>query len=247
MPRAASPPPSGQDDSPEPAPPGYDGGRRRPVDEEAVRILVTEAADRIADLVSFGVPFDTVDGEVRSGQGGGPQPARASSTPAAMLPASTSSVTLGRSSARVEDRDPGALPGRRTSWSKGRRCQGCAGARLPHRNDSEQFELPISLVLATGGAGQLFQVHHQPRRGHRRRRVAGLTAPARRSSTWSSSSSTPRPCACPACARSSSSEAVRGEGGTAAQRRGPPLHAGLPPEKPNWRPGTSWRAASSTR
>jgi L-aspartate oxidase len=33
-------------------------------DEEAVRILVEEASDRITDLVNLGVPFDTIDGEV---------------------------------------------------------------------------------------------------------------------------------------------------------------------------------------
>lgn len=33
-------------------------------DPETVRILVEEAADRIADLIKFGVPFDTVDGEI---------------------------------------------------------------------------------------------------------------------------------------------------------------------------------------
>jgi L-aspartate oxidase len=33
-------------------------------DTEAVRILTEEAADRIADLVNLGVPFDTVDGEI---------------------------------------------------------------------------------------------------------------------------------------------------------------------------------------
>ncbi len=33
-------------------------------DEESVRILVEEAPDRIADLVNFGVPFDTLDGEI---------------------------------------------------------------------------------------------------------------------------------------------------------------------------------------
>jgi L-aspartate oxidase len=33
-------------------------------DPEAVRILTEEAADRIADLVKFGVPFDTVNGEI---------------------------------------------------------------------------------------------------------------------------------------------------------------------------------------
>lgn len=33
-------------------------------DPEAVKILVTEAPDRIADLIKFGVPFDTLDGEI---------------------------------------------------------------------------------------------------------------------------------------------------------------------------------------
>ena len=33
-------------------------------DEEAVRILATEAPDRIADLVNLGVPFDTLDGKI---------------------------------------------------------------------------------------------------------------------------------------------------------------------------------------
>jgi L-aspartate oxidase len=33
-------------------------------DEEAVRILADEAPDRIADLIGFGVPFDTQEGEV---------------------------------------------------------------------------------------------------------------------------------------------------------------------------------------
>ncbi|MFC1968305.1 L-aspartate oxidase [Chloroflexota bacterium] len=33
-------------------------------DEEAVRILVEEAPDRIDDLIKFGVPFDTINGEV---------------------------------------------------------------------------------------------------------------------------------------------------------------------------------------
>ncbi|GAI80215.1 unnamed protein product, partial [marine sediment metagenome] len=32
--------------------------------EEAARILANEAPDRITDLVKFGVPFDTLDGEI---------------------------------------------------------------------------------------------------------------------------------------------------------------------------------------
>src|SRR5918992_2018338 len=40
------------------------------VDPETARILTSEAADRIADLVRFGVPFDSVDGEVALGREG---------------------------------------------------------------------------------------------------------------------------------------------------------------------------------
>lgn len=38
------------------------------VDEAAAAILTSDAADRIADLVRFGVPFDSVDGEVALGR-----------------------------------------------------------------------------------------------------------------------------------------------------------------------------------
>jgi L-aspartate oxidase len=38
------------------------------VDPEAARILVEAAADRISDLVTFGVPFDSTDGEVALGR-----------------------------------------------------------------------------------------------------------------------------------------------------------------------------------
>src|SRR6188508_815143 len=46
------------------------------VDAEAARILTSEAADRIADLVRFGVPFDSVDGEVALGMEGAHSRAR---------------------------------------------------------------------------------------------------------------------------------------------------------------------------
>ena len=46
------------------------------VDPEAARILTSEAADRIADLVRFGVPFDSVDGEVALGMEGAHSRAR---------------------------------------------------------------------------------------------------------------------------------------------------------------------------
>jgi len=37
-------------------------------DEDSVRILVNEASDRITDLVNFGVPFDTLNGEIALGR-----------------------------------------------------------------------------------------------------------------------------------------------------------------------------------
>jgi L-aspartate oxidase len=46
------------------------------VDPEAARILTSEAADRIADLVRFGVPFDSVDGAVALGMEGAHSRAR---------------------------------------------------------------------------------------------------------------------------------------------------------------------------
>ncbi len=40
------------------------------VDEEAARVLVTEAGERISDLARFGVPFDSAGGEVALGREG---------------------------------------------------------------------------------------------------------------------------------------------------------------------------------
>src|SRR3972149_3483897 len=44
------------------------------VEEGAAQILTGEAADRIADLVRFGVPFDTVGGEIARGREGAHSP-----------------------------------------------------------------------------------------------------------------------------------------------------------------------------
>ena len=46
------------------------------VDEEAARILTGEATERIADLVRFGVPFDSVEGHVALGREGAHSRAR---------------------------------------------------------------------------------------------------------------------------------------------------------------------------
>ena len=56
--------PIGRDDSPELHFKDTIAAGKGLCNEEAVRILVNEAPDRIAELVNFGVPFDTLDGEI---------------------------------------------------------------------------------------------------------------------------------------------------------------------------------------
>src|SRR2546426_10526087 len=46
------------------------------VNEEAARVLTSEAADRIEDLVRFGVPFDTQHGEIALARAGAHSVAR---------------------------------------------------------------------------------------------------------------------------------------------------------------------------
>jgi L-aspartate oxidase len=122
-------------------------------DEEAVRILVNEAPDRITDLVNFGVPFDTVDGEIALTK-------EAAHSRSRILHAGGDAtgehieVTLHRKvrEAHIEVLEDclatgivlenGAVSGVRTLH-----CPGGAG---------EEFGCRF-LVLATGGAGQLFK------------------------------------------------------------------------------------------
>ncbi len=56
--------PLGKDDSPELHFQDTIAAGKGLCDPEAVKILTTEAADRIADLIKLGVPFDTLNGEV---------------------------------------------------------------------------------------------------------------------------------------------------------------------------------------
>jgi len=124
-------------------------------DEEAVRILVNEAPDRISDLVNFGVPFDTMDGQIAL------TTEAAHSVPRILHAGGDATgehieVTLSRMvrSSRIEVLEDylateilvenGAVGGIRT---------------LDCRSGSaEEFECR-SLILASGGAGQLFKLN----------------------------------------------------------------------------------------
>jgi len=131
------------------------------VNEEAARILTSEAADRIADLVRFGVPFDTANGEVALGREGAHSRARVlhaggDSTGQHIELTLSGLARLSRVTIlehclarqiRVED---GAV----------QRLE-ALDARPPRRSALEEFGCRF-LILATGGCGQLYKVSTNP-------------------------------------------------------------------------------------
>jgi L-aspartate oxidase len=128
------------------------------VDAEAARILTHEAADRIADLVRFGVPFDSVDGMVALGREGAHSRARiihagGDSTGAHIEVtlselARHSSVTILEHSQAVDVVvEDGAAVG--------------VIALDARSNATEEFTCK-HLLLATGGCGQLYRVSTNP-------------------------------------------------------------------------------------
>ncbi len=120
---------------------------------DAVRILVTEAADRIADLIEMGVPFDTVDGEVALAK------EAAHAVPRILHAGGDATgehieVTLGRRvrQARIEVLEH--FLATEILVEKGV-VKGVAA--LDNRTGSIEHFGCQQLVLATGGAGRLFK------------------------------------------------------------------------------------------
>jgi len=128
------------------------------VDEEAAAILVREAAERVRDLVRFGVPFDSVGGEVALGREGAHSRARilhaGGDATGAHIELSLSSLARMsriaiKEHCQVED----------VVVERGRTV---AVATLDtHVHTRETFEAR-SIVLATGGTGQLYRVSTNP-------------------------------------------------------------------------------------
>jgi len=122
-------------------------------DEEAVRILADEAPDRISDLVNFGVPFDTVNGKIAL------TTEAAHSMPRILHAGGDATgahieITL---SERVRSSDIEVLENYlatdilvENGEVKGLRTLNC------QTNVVEEFTCG-SLILATGGAGQLYR------------------------------------------------------------------------------------------
>ena len=122
-------------------------------DEGAVRILVNEAPDRITDLVNFGVPFDTLDGEIALTR------EAAHSVPRILHAGGDATgehieVTL---SNQVRSSKIQVLEDCLTTeiWVEKGKARGVKAFDC-HTGSMEEFECRF-LILATGGAGQLFK------------------------------------------------------------------------------------------
>lgn len=128
------------------------------VDEEAARILAEEAADRIHDLVTFGVPFDSADGEVALGREAAHSRNRilhaGGDSTGAHIEISLSSVArMSRISIKehVQVEDVVVEGGRATGVL----------ALDTHMNVPARFDAG-AVILATGGVGQMFRVSTNP-------------------------------------------------------------------------------------
>ncbi|MDP9236048.1 MAG: L-aspartate oxidase [Chloroflexota bacterium] len=128
------------------------------VDEEAARILVEAAADRIHDLVDFGVPFDSSDGEVALGR-------EAAHSRNRILHAGGDST-----GAHIEISLSGLARMSRITIEEHAQVEeiivenarATALVALDTRaNSSQRFDAG-AIVLATGGCGQLFRVTTNP-------------------------------------------------------------------------------------
>ncbi len=128
------------------------------VDEEAARILVEAAADRIHDLVTFGVPFDSTDGAVALGREAAHSRNRilhaGGDSTGAHIELSLSGVArLSRITIKefVQVEEVVVEHGRATGLL----------ALDSRTNTTERFDAG-AVVLATGGVGQLFRVSTNP-------------------------------------------------------------------------------------
>ena len=128
------------------------------VDEEAARILVEAAADRVADLVRYGVSFDASDGEVALGREG------AHSAPRILHAGGDSTgLEIELSLSSLARREGVTILEHtladRVLVEQGRACgvevfDTVAGERAVYETETA--------VLATGGAGQIYRVTTNP-------------------------------------------------------------------------------------
>ncbi len=128
------------------------------VDREAARVLTTDAPGRIADLVRYGVPFDTVDGQISLGR-------EAAHSRDRILHAGGDATGLSIEEAlKRRALDAGIDVRERTVL---RRLEpGAREGPKAYLTDAEGHQLeilePRPVVLATGGAGSLYRQSSNP-------------------------------------------------------------------------------------
>ena len=128
------------------------------VDEDAARILTTEASDRIADLVRYGVSFDASDGEVALGREAAHSAPRilhsGGDSTGLEIELSLSSLAL-REGVTIREH----TLARRVMVERGR----ATGVDVydTRAGESTVYEAG-NIVLATGGAGQMYRVTTNP-------------------------------------------------------------------------------------
>jgi L-aspartate oxidase len=128
------------------------------VDRAAAKVLTGEAPARIADLVRYGVPFDTVEGRIALGR-------EAAHTRARLLHAGGDATGYSiEESLRRKVLDAGIETRERTilrALRPGSR-DGPAAVLSSADGSSVEFEEPRPVVLATGGVGSLYLQSSNP-------------------------------------------------------------------------------------
>lgn len=124
-------------------------------DEEAARLLASEAADRITELVNFGVPFDTLNGEIaltKEAAHSVPRILHAGGDTTGELIEVTLSNRARRAKVAVLENSLAIDILMEKGTVQGIKVLDCNTAT------TQEFECRF-LILATGGAGQLFKLN----------------------------------------------------------------------------------------
>jgi len=128
------------------------------VDRAAARVLAWEAPARIADLVRYGVPFDTVDGQIALGREGAHSQPRILHAGGDATGLSIEETLRRRVvEAGIEAREQTVLRALRSGTAEGP----SAVVSDPDGRAVESLE-PRPVVLATGGAGSLYRQSTNP-------------------------------------------------------------------------------------
>jgi L-aspartate oxidase len=132
------------------------------VDEEAARVLTSEAADRIRDLVALGVPFDTIHGEIALGMEGAHSAARivhAGGDSTGMHIELTLSAVARLEGITVRE----WMIATRIATEHGSKGASATGVEAMDVRSGEVETIGARFViLATGGAGRLYSVTTNP-------------------------------------------------------------------------------------